>query len=117
MDQINGLSYLWLSFIALYTKYSFYLLSEEDFELLINRYIIYKNSGGKRINKDMESILKSKNNNINHNSNVLLTTPDLNFAKCFSKKEIAESYKIKLVEKYKYLLSSAYIKIIQVVKN
>lgn len=53
----------------------------------------------------------------NHNSNVLLTTSDLNFAKFFSNKEIAERYKIKLVEKYKYLLSSAFVKIVPFYKD
>lgn len=61
--MVNCISYLYLRFITLYSKYVLEDLDDKSFEEMINRYIDYKRAGGKRKNKEIESILKTKDIN------------------------------------------------------
>ena len=59
----QDISFLYLRFTTLFSKYLLDLLEDDGINEMINRYILYKNSGGKRIFNDIENILMEKNIN------------------------------------------------------
>lgn len=56
----QDVSFLYLRFKTLFGKYLLDLLEDDGINEMINRYILYKNSGGKRKFKEIERIIVNK---------------------------------------------------------